>query len=474
MSRMPPALRALAAKPMVWLVLQALVLFGWLALSPSFKARNYVDTRTYVSLMQAETLKDQLSHIRTPGYPLFLAAVEATAGNLDRAAEAQTLVYLLSVIGFGLAAALYLGSGWKAVAAATPLLYTRLLAEFSTALLTEVLAGALAIGTLAVLLVLVERPRSRWAWAGMTVLLFSTYLVRPAHLFMLALVPLLGWLLTVMRRGWATWIEALRVPFAGLCLVAVAPFLLWCSLRWVAAGHFGLVSFGGTNAIGITASMLSPEVIAELPPEHRDLATGMLERRRELGLKTDGTYRWKRWWRDYNNNVFKAGLKMARKRYNPEEPQPFHFHVEINRRFSALSWQLIRLRPKLYARWVWDSMVYSMRGIAVVPSIKQTGLLVGATLPIWIAALAWRRRKQRGQPPPAREAEVPPRADRPAVPGSVGLTVLAVAFAAASMLLIVLVEDPFARYRMSAEVFLPSAALALLVDLWRSTFLGRP
>ncbi len=472
MSRLPrPVVRVLTG-PMLWLVLQAAVLFTWLALSPSFKARNYVDTRTYVSLLKAASFEDQLSHIRTPGYPFFLGAVQAVAGELHRAAEMQTLVYLLAVLGFGFAATRYLGSAWKAVVAATPLLYTRLLAEFSSALLTEVLAGALAIGTFAALLVLVTRPRSRWTWTGVGVLLFATYMVRPAHLFLLALVPLLGWLLSVLRQGLGSWKRALVSPFAGLCLVAALPFLLWCSLRWVATGHFGLVSFGGTNAIGITASMLSDEVVAELPEEHRDLAGAMLERRRELRLPSDGEYRWKRWWKDYNDNVFKAGLKMARKRYNRDLESPA-FHVEINRRFSALSWQLIRLRPELYRRWVWDSMVYSLRGIWVVPSIWQTWTFVLASLPLWLLALGIRRWR-RGRAPASAAPMPAAEGDRPAVPGSVGLAVLAVAFAVTSMILIVLVEDPFARYRMSAEVFLPSAALALLVDLWRSTFLGRP
>lgn len=464
--KLPRWLSSLGSRPLLWLVAHAVVLFVWLVADPAFKARNYVDSRTYVSALRAATVEDQLSHIRTPGYPIFLGAVEAVTGEMHHAAEAQTAVYLAAALAFGFALSRYLGSAWKAMVAATPLFYTRVLAEFSTALLTEVLAAGLAIGTLAALLALVVEPRRRWAWAALTVLLFVTYLVRPAHLFLLALVPLLGWLLTVMRNGRGNWKRALRTPFAGLCLAVVAPFFLWCSLRWVAAGHFGLVSFGGTNAIGITGSMLSPEVIAELPEEHREIATGMLDKRRELGLKTDGSYHWQRWFRDYNNNVFKAGLKMVRKKLDPKKPLPFHYHVEVNRRFTALSWQLIRLRPNLYARWVWDGMLYSIRGIAVVPSILWTGILVGVSLPIWLVVWLWRRRR-------TAESQREDPGDRPAVPGSIGFAVLAVGFALASMLLVVLVEDPFARYRMSAEVFLPSAALALLVDLWRSMLLGR-
>lgn len=460
---MTQTLRRLLLQPIFWLGANALVLYVWLASNPGFFAKTYVDTITYLTIFDRGSLGASLSHIRTLGYPVFIQLAKLGSGDLDRVVHAQTLVYLAAVVFFGWAAGKYLGSAWRGLVVAAPLFYTQLFAEFLTALLTETLAAGLAIATAGFLLWLAAEPQKRLAWAGLAALLFSTYQVRPALLFLLALVPLLGVLLFVLRHGWPGWRPLLRSPFAGLVAVALLPFLGWSTLRWAAVGHFGLVSFGGTNLIGITANMLSSEVIRELPPERHDLASTMLRRRRELGLPTDGAYSFRLWFRDYNHNVFKAGLKGARTLFK-ESDREERYQVWINREFSALSRALIRARPTLYARWVWDGMVYSLRGIAREPPIKLPGLLVLATLPFWV--VAWWARRRRGRPP-----ATPPRP--PLWSGSLGLASIALGYALAGMLVIVLVEDPVARYRWSAQLFLPSALMLLLADLWASILLGR-
>ncbi len=450
----------LLRQPLFWLSAQAVTIYVWLAGDGGFFAKTYVDTKTYLTTFD-KGLVAALSHIRTLGYPSFIQVVTYPGGDLDRIVHAQTLVYLSAVVFFGWAAGRYLDSSWRGFVVATPLLYTQLFGEFMTAMLTETLAAGLAMATAGFLLWVATTPTHRWAWAGLTVLLFSTYQVRPALLFLLGLVPLLGVLLVVLRHGWPGWRPLLRSPAAGLLAASLLPFFAFSALRWVSVGHFGVVSFGGTNLIGITANMLSAAVIRDLPEARHDLATTMLQRRRELGLPTDGAYSYRLWFRDYNHNVFKAGLKGARSLYK-ESDREERYQVWVNKEFSALSHALIRARPTLYARWVWDGMVYSIRGISREPPIQLTGLLVLATLPIW-AVVRWRRRGRRSSGTTT----------VPLLPTSLGLALVAFGYAFAGMLVIVLVEDPVARYRWSAQLFLPSALLLLFHDLWRQILPGR-
>lgn len=460
---MNPTVTRLVRQPTFWLTLQALALYGWLIATPGFFAKTYVDTKTYLTTFDKGFLA-ALSHIRTLGYPSFVQITRLPNGDLDHVVHAQTLAYLAAVVFFGWAAGKYLSSAWRGFVVAAPLLYSQLLAEFCTALLTETLAAGLAIATAGFLLWLTAEPGRRAAWVGLTVFLFTTYQVRPALLFLLALVPLLGALLHLLRHREPGSTAALLRTTGALGVAALLPFFAWSVFRGLVVGHFGLVSFGGTNLVGITANMLSEQSILELPPARRELASTMLQRRRELGLPTDGAYSYRLWFRDYNHNVFKAGLKGARSLYK-ETNREEKYQVWINSEFSALSRALIRARPTLYARWVWDGMVYSIRGICREPPIKLPGLLVLATLPIALGV--WLVRRWRRSLAPASET-------RSLLSGSVGLMLIALGYALAGMLVIVLVEDPVARYRWSAQLFLPSALVLLFHDLWRGILIRRP
>ena len=67
----------------------------------------------------------------------------------------------------------------------------------------------------------------------------------------------------------------------GLCSIAIVPFLLFCFLRWVVVGHFGLVSFGGMNIIGIAGQFLTEDMIPKLPETVQPLAVRVLATRAE-------------------------------------------------------------------------------------------------------------------------------------------------------------------------------------------------
>ncbi len=444
------------------LLLQAAGVFAFHVARTDLATVSYRDSRGYVKVLERETLAQKLSHRRTPGYPLFLKAVQALPGGLAWLPHVQLGLYLGSVVAFGLAAGLYLGAGWKGFLVATPLFYSRLIAPYVTGVLADLPAAACALIALAGLLAAAARPAGRvaraLAWTAAGAGAFAAYQLRPAYLFLLPLLPLLGLVLfrlagtgcrTQERRP-----SALRFA-AGMTAVVLLPFLAWSTFRWAVAGHFGLVSFGGFNLIGITSSMLTTENAPRLPAEHQPLAQGILERRREVGFEIAPAYDYKEWRRLYNANIFYIALKAARKLPDRQRGEPGGLWVDANRRFTGLSWALIRLEPGLYARWLRDAsgtfvgrMASSrwLRAAALFTALSAVAAGVVATVARGRAGSSWA-----GWPGPR----------------GAGVALVALAYTAAAMLLVVLVESPIDRYVFAAELLLPSGLVALAADLWR-------
>jgi hypothetical protein len=468
------------ARPGLWLALQAVAVFGVTVARTDLETVTYRDSRGYLRVLERETLAQKLSHRRTPGYPLLIKAVQTLPGGLARLPHVQLALYLACVVAFGLAAGLYLGSGseggsgWTGLLVATPLFYVRLLPLFTAAMLPDVPAAALALVALAGLLALAAWPASRrtriLAWAALGIGAFAAYQLRPAYLFLLPLLPILGVVLHWLgRRGQAPQGESAEAaPSAGrprawrfaasLVAIVLSPFLAWSAFRWAVTGHFGLVSFGGFNLIGITSSMLTPELVPRLPAAHRPLAEAIVERRREVGYQIAPAYDFAEWKRLYNANIFYIAYKAVWKL--PDRPRggAGGTWVYANRQFTGLSWALIRLEPGLYTRWLRDASGLFVE--RMVSSRLLRGAALAAAASALAAGLVHAVARARGRAGWSRLAGWPG-------PRSAGLALVAVAYAAASALLVVLVESPIDRYVVASELLLPSGLVALAAGFWR-------
>jgi hypothetical protein len=180
-------------------------------------ARALLETGTF-SVSPHPPLYPQV--YRTPGYPSFLAAVYAVAG--ERPAAAVLVQLFLSVATIALAYLLARGL-WGARVA---LLAAALLALdvssllFSLLPLTETLFTFLLVAALACGAALLTRPeRRRWA-LGLGLLLATCTLVRPAAYY-LALPVAVGVLVHALRAGWgaraAAWTLALLLlPYCAV------------------------------------------------------------------------------------------------------------------------------------------------------------------------------------------------------------------------------------------------------------------
>ena len=224
-------------------------------------------------------------------------------------------------------------------------------------------------------------------------------------------------------------------------------------------GHFGLVSFGGPNLTGITANFVDAKLLDELPAKHRELATIMLrmrERKGWLPMRTGVDPM--PWFEQYSENIFQVALPAVRLTLEREAaaldeagdpvPDGTRWWVVVNQRLTELSRSVIQLRPRLYLRWVTQSIWYGFRQLKNEPWVLWPFMLFVASTPYALV------RHRRGN---LNTAGLRPLA---------GLGALGAAYFCGYLLLVSLVSHPFQRYLASTVLLLPGCLCAALVWIW--------
>lgn len=453
----------------LWVLLaEIVVLYLVLATTGGLVPKEVPDTRSYVAMAKATELEEILSSYRTYGYPLYLKIVAPPYDTFAAVPIVQLAAYWAAVVLFWWALAAYCGSGVIALLAATPLIWGRTL-TLVTRVAPDTLGLAFALATVSLALLAAARPERRILWVGLAAATLCSYQVRPSYLFLIAWVPVTAAILL-----WC----AQRVPRARLirviALVALAtfvPYLLYAGLRSRVVGHFGLVSFGAMNLAGVTNSFLDERMVVEMPPEHRKLAGGMLQKRVKGGFvpytlesRTEDFYD------QYSKNIFRRAVASAEWQIHKEktqarrqaaesgEPYPedrwLPGRVETNRRLKSFALAQIRLRPELYSKWVQDSFGLGLKRAASDPWVAIPALAYLLGLPVLVL---------RG-----RSESWGERADVPFYKGRLGgLAFLAGAYFVPSLLLVVLVSYPHPRYVLPGYLFVAPVLIVLAVETWR-------
>lgn len=439
--------------PLLYLLLQIGLSAIALDVNGRLVPEHRPDTRSYERASKARTLEVALRQHRTVGYPTFLRTMRAVGGrgHLLLIPKVHAALFFGAVVLCWFAVRDWTGSGWVALAAATPLTWPPVFLLVPK-LLPDLLASALAIMAISLLLMLVRKPGSWPRWGLLTVLVILSYQVRPAYLFMIPWIPLMGWCLRICREGRPK-LSHLRWAI-GLGLATLLPFLVFASTRRALVGHFGLVAFSGWNLIGITASLLDDEVIETLPADTRELAARILAQRSARGwqpLSLDGDIRI--WQAQYLSNNWEFAINQARRRetkYAREakrrgEVRRFR-DIEVNDTLMAISRGAIRQRPRQYFKWVRDTSATGVGRMLRFPWVRWPLLVLAVALPI-----AWFR---------DREANV---LDLRLA----GLLLVFGSFTVTHLLLVVLVTNTFDRYIVQVALLLPTALCVLLFYLWR-------
>lgn len=429
--------------------------------------RRVADTPTYVAASKADSLESALSGIRTMGYPLFLRALEKKGrpghSLYARVPLAQFLIFVAGVWVFWVGLSRFMEAPWLALAASFALLWGESL-TLVRRLLPDFLALAFSIAAIGLLLLLVVR-RSLWLWIALAVTVFTSYQLRPAGVFMIVWVPLLALVLERLRNE-STWTKSSRFALVAAALM-IAPYLGFAGLRWASVGHFGLVSFGGSNAAGMALHFLDKTVVEELPPDQSSLAKAMWRSRKRRGWvaitpEDDLTALLRE---QYSDNIFRVARPVARRAIkgelkssggavnSRELARSNYIGVETNHRLSEVSRSIVRLRPSAYLRWVANSVAEGFVSLVKAPWFRWPSLVLMFSVFLLLVRRGWRGLPAMGEDPRRRRL--------------VGLGCLTVGHFGAYLLLVSLVSFPFPRYFTSILLFVPALLCALIFESWR-------
>jgi hypothetical protein len=221
-------------------------------------------------------------------------------------------------------------------------------------------------------------------------------------------------------------------------------------------GHFGLVSFGGYNVIGIAVEFLDEETIdAHVAESWRPLARDILHRRNAAAradVFLNGRPNIPLWELNYNSNVYQIAIPAATEIYG-DNP------TVVNRAFTEISHATLLAKKRDYLAFVALNLRYGIGkclnsgwllmalGFSLLAAVAGRALLCPASLP---AATA--------------DGRLPSRSV------VTSLVLAAFSFAACKLLIVGLVEVFISRYIFASTLFMPPIlAIVLAGELRRAS-----
>ncbi len=401
-------------------------------------------------------LSESLSDIRTLGYPVFHALMARLGWGLESYPVAQMALLLCCTAVFAVGLRRYGLTGMTALVAASPILWVVPV----EVVMPETLAKCFAVAAIGCLL-WATATRRPIAYLGLAASVFLAFQMRPAFLFLLVFLPL-SWLFLYGKRwGFQAPGKGLRhgVATLGACTL---PLLLFCLLRLVVVGHFGLVSFGGQNTVGISVEMVRPDTVQSLPIEEQPLA--MLMARTREGWPTPrflSTPGWQDDWRAVSNQYAVNVNRIARAvqaQFPPDAARADN--VRQDQALSRMSQQIFRHHIDLYALWLTEAIVEGSSLAMDLVLGGHGGMAFGWHAPPSIAlaivllvlvVFSWPlERRAFGE------------GSRPYSGGAVSvLLLIAGLFFLLKMLLVILVEPPIPRYVQAALFLFPTVIATL-------------
>jgi hypothetical protein len=417
-----------------------------LAMTGRLQPQIVNDTASFVEF-PLDSLEQALSHHRTPGYPLFLCCLRPFGADWTIVPAAQFGLFVLAAWIFGRGVQ-RISNSLSAAFVAGSLLASNLIWIYVPTIATDSLTAAAGVAAVGFLLWRESTPgSSRWLLIGSTLTIAAAWLIRPAGLFLVVLIPFLGVFLHRVLRA-ASHRRGTR-EFLLLSVLAIAPVLAWCGIRLAVVGRFGVVSFGGYNLIGIAGQFLDKDVEQRLPADLQPIASKAIELRKTIqfagpGLPESERLNYDRMeWR-YDNTIWNVFTPAA------EEALHGHENRELNSTLKRLATEIIKLRPREYATWIGKAVRQGTKKLvsdAVLNPVNLAALFVLLALQ---ACVMWRG------------TVVPRDLAAPAV-----LLMLAVAYVAANLAVVIPVCPPLGRMTDAAGVLISAPLLAAVCDRTR-------
>jgi hypothetical protein len=369
---------------------------------------------------------------------------------------------LFAVVLFFRALRYFGASPWQAFAAGTGVLWSVFHDPSLHDVVSDSLAISMAVVTVSLLLFVSATPRRPGPWIGVTLCLALTYHIRPAYLFLIPLVPCLGLLFRAIHARWHHEPLLWRRYAAALLATAILPFLTFCALRLAVVGHFGLVSFGGWNIVGIAVEMLDrPLIDAHVPEDLRVTALDILQARDRAhgrhgltGALREGRLSVGELNKNYNVNVWEVAAPVFLGRYPEAKTAEGKFcSTAINRDLTRLSLSVIRARKSAYLGFFVRNYLMGLGESLGLGEIRYANLtwvcftLAAVSLHV-LRILVW-----------PRGLHAPLADDRARCYTMQLMLVLGILFTVTGLPLVAMVEPAMSRYVCPLTVFLPSISV---------------
>ena len=435
-----------------WLALAGVLLLLALWVLGNLEPTRTPDSDTYLEF-DFSSVQVSLSQIRTPVYPLIVR----TIGNVNAIPVFHTIAYILSCLLFcqGL-----MQAGFRkpvAVFCSLILLPGRAVFDLAGLIQADSLAISSAVAVTGCFLGCLGENSHRGWWLGLAVGTLLTCLIRPAYLFLIPLWPVLGWLLDRFLLRRATSWKVRRIRLSGYIVATVFPILLWCTVRFLVVGHWGLVSFGGYNVVGVAGQFVDSELVQELPDDLKSLGQGIVAGRQQLPHH-DPPDSFAAMEIMFNPTVWVLAVPQARKLTQGDG-------VATNQLLSRFSWEVLKRRPRRYLQWLaWNANHARIEITRLVVSDKGTLLLLLIVMIVHALALL----RTRHDLPPGTAHERSQRYREAQL-----IFWIALGFTAAKTCLVILVEPAVSRYMTGASCLLPAVLAVWAAHGWESYFSPR-
>ncbi|AMV34734.1 hypothetical protein VN12_21590 [Pirellula sp. SH-Sr6A] len=418
-----------------------------------------VDTESYEnfpSLLSPAALEQT----RTFVYPIFLKIAGALLGAraVDWLPCLQSVIWVISIGVWGGALRSCRFPRAMALGASLPLYGLPFAWRYTSVITPDLLACSFSLLAASAWLVAIYFPK-RWGMMVMAgVWVFAAYQTKPVYLFLLPWLPIATWI----ARGWLfDWDQESRRSFYRASFIAIVPFFAWCTLRWVLVGHFGLVSFGGYNIVGISGQFVAPEHLPGLSEKSRELGDRIIaERSKRSDWDTSGAFDSVS--RQFNPMVWEIAVPIASEL---EEGEP----KKINARLSQFSREVLMASPKEYGVWLLRAMKHA--AIELARSLGGNPLVwVAIAIVGWFWCNDWLRMQERSESSRiAQQNEVGERSVSATaierMRAAQTIVWLAIGWSLGKMLLVILVEPPNERYAGPASLFLASAFVIVVLQV---------
>lgn len=316
------------------------------------------------------SLVNTLTSIRTPIYPLVLRVSEITTGSFAPALAFQSIIYIFSIHYFVFQLRRAGFKLWVAMLATAPLLFSPLLLKYGHTFLTETLATGISIFAFASLIPILNRKQTYSDLIVLSLATFLAILTRPAFVF----IPPFAFLASLFlsrqncQNNLFSRIKVSLIVFA----VTFSPLLAYATIRLAVVGHFGLVSFGGTNVAGLALNpaILTTDVASGFQDkETRAAAQAILQKREELlasgipNLPDAPRYlldenqfskqpMLQTWSAAYNISCWEVAVPAIASHLGVPETRGTPTWPQINRTLSKVSREAILANPMPYMQWV--------------------------------------------------------------------------------------------------------------------------